>query len=153
MRGTPGRSGLADECGEDVAYAEHSGRQRWDQEGQGTEAALPRCSDAADAIRNGSQGIIQAGATSRAIDGGCGRRGATQSCLGGTTDGVSGGIHGPANAWGYGWEDGVPRVGHGVPNRVDRLRCLGNAVVPQVVELIGRAILKHEASAGVECKR
>ena len=46
-----------------------------------------------------------------------------------------------------GWwavEPDVGRVAHGVPSRVDRLRCLGNAVVPQVVELIGRAILQHE---------
>jgi DNA (cytosine-5)-methyltransferase 1 len=35
-------------------------------------------------------------------------------------------------------------VAHGIPNRVDRLRCLGNAVVPQIVELIGRAIMQSE---------
>lgn len=43
-----------------------------------------------------------------------------------------------------GWweaEPDVGRVAHGVPARVDRLRCLGNAVVPQVVEVIGRAIV------------
>ena len=47
-----------------------------------------------------------------------------------------------------GWwksEPDVGRVAHGVPSRVDRLRCLGNAVVPQVVEVIGRAILAAEA--------
>jgi DNA (cytosine-5)-methyltransferase 1 len=53
----------------------------------------------------------------------------------------------PAAQCGGWWESepDVGRVAHGVPSRVDRLRCLGNAVVPQVVEVIGRAILEAEA--------
>ena len=37
-------------------------------------------------------------------------------------------------------EPNVGRVAHGISNRVDRLKQLGNAVVPQIPELIGRAI-------------
>jgi DNA (cytosine-5)-methyltransferase 1 len=43
-----------------------------------------------------------------------------------------------------GWWDAEPNVGrvaHGIPKRVDRLRCLGNAIVPQIAERIGRAIM------------
>lgn len=48
----------------------------------------------------------------------------------------------------WGIEPAVGRVANGVPNRVDRLRGLGNAVVPQIPELIGNAILEYENARG-----
>lgn len=45
-----------------------------------------------------------------------------------------------------GWvpEPALGRVADGVPSRVDRLRCLGNAVVPQVAEVVGRVVMQLE---------
>ena len=48
---------------------------------------------------------------------------------------------------GQGWwefEPNVGRVAHGVSGRVHRLKGLGNSIVPQIVEEIGKAIIKAE---------
>ena len=47
-----------------------------------------------------------------------------------------------AERW-WATEPDVGRVADGVPKRVDRLRCLGNAVVPQVAQFIGQRILER----------
>jgi len=62
------------------------------------------------------------------------------------------------------WKDGrndhwriepeLGRVAHGIPDRVDRLKGLGNAVVPQIVEWIARRIIDNFSIAsnwGVRC--
>ena len=71
--------------------------------------------------------------------GGCERRGSTEESEGQTVDAVANGIGG---IWRT--EPNVGRVAYGVPNRVDRLTALGNAVVPQIPEIIGRAIMQAE---------
>jgi hypothetical protein len=50
-----------------------------------------------------------------------------------------------ASPW-WATEPDVGRVAHGVPSRVDRLRGLGNAVVPQVAELIGRMVIDYDTN-------
>jgi hypothetical protein len=44
------------------------------------------------------------------------------------------------------WEGNTPRtVGRGYLNRRRRLKALGNSIVPHIVEMIGRAILRADA--------
>ena len=41
-------------------------------------------------------------------------------------------------------EPNVGRVANGIPSRVDRLKGLGNSIVPQIAQVLGETIIKYE---------
>lgn len=52
----------------------------------------------------------------------------------------------PVSPW-WSNEPGVGRVAYGLSSRMDRLKGIGNCVVPQVAELVGRLIVAHAQEA------
>lgn len=143
------------DCGADVGHANRAGRQELGMEhGRRRQetAEIERTGEVlADAGGTGLQGAERAGWRQPVITA-ADIRGAASECrwgraapgLGGEVDGVRLWVDGsrPLEAW----EGNTPRtVGRGYPNRRPRLKALGNSVVPQIPELIGRAILQAEA--------
>jgi len=94
----------------------------------------------------GCSKVISDPNTQRLQGGSCGQIGSLRETKGAFTWSKPGGTI--TEGWDY-WktEPNVGRVAYGVPNRVDRLKSLGNAVVPQVAEFIGRCILEAERIA------
>jgi DNA (cytosine-5)-methyltransferase 1 len=74
-----------------------------------------------------------------------GRPGHVQMGWGAFASEIADAGHAAGDEWAA--EPAIRRVVNGVPNRLERLTGLGNAVVPQIPELIGRAILKAEGIA------
>lgn len=118
---------------------QEDGIQREGQEGAGGPSS--GCADVANTKRHHAQGQQPGSADPQkrekpgerqagsCRDGSGGRR--AQSRLGRVADGLSGWVDEPAE-----------RVKAGVPQRAARLKALGNAVVPQIPEMIGRAIME-----------
>ena len=123
-----------------LADARHDGREkrhekRAKQDRQGkTDSAMPCGETLADRLRAGLEGY--AGYGDGGNESGRDKAGASGPI---TESGL------PRSEPGR-WlpEPGVGRVANGVSGRVDRLKQLGNAVVPQIPEMIGRAILDAE---------
>ena len=73
--------------------------------------------------------------TSHALDVSVRKERGAQPGMGGMADGVSRWLDEPG---------GIPRVIGKVPDRTHRLKALGNAVVPQIVEVLGRMVMEVE---------
>jgi DNA-cytosine methyltransferase len=94
------------------------------------------------------EGELERGSSDVANDGrqGSAGQGHTQSELGGMADGIPTRLDGHL---GFEQEPNIPRVATGIPDRVNRLKALGNSIVPQIVYNIGLAILEEEKRTNV----
>ena len=84
---------------------------------------------------SGNQEAHRERQASHALDVGFREKRRSQPRMGGMVDGVSRWMDEP---------EGIPRVIGKVPDRVHRLKALGNAVVPQVVEVLGGMVMEIE---------
>lgn len=130
-------------------YAPNDGSQRDDDGGrvQGTDSRKsedqPGTVGVADGLRTDIHGTI-ANTYSKRVQG----RGKQQIFRGGVLQTQAlriAGMHSPWSDWPD--EPGIPRTVDGIPDRVDRVRALGNAVVPQQFYIFFKLIADIEGSA------
>lgn len=57
------------------------------------------------------------------------------------------------NAVPRGWEEGINRVAYGLSGRVDRIKSLGNSIVPQIAQIIGQAIIESNKAMNNCCSK
>mgnify|MGYP000359679280 CR=1 FL=1 len=128
-----------------VANSQHDGRAPSAQRG-GVEEAIPEKSEGQDKPLNTKRaGGLSAAAQDVADPGSQRPQGSGAEQVYGFGD-ISQQSEGSGTDFGNGWptEPDVGRVVNGVSNRSHRIKALGNAVVPQIPEIIGKTIMRYE---------
>lgn len=142
-----------------VAYTGSAGLQGREQPGAPGTAGHARkqapcrptgecCEAVCDSMCRGCTGDERRREFAESADG-CGR--AAESRLGEMAHGLSAGVDGMLNIWDS--ESNEQPVAAGVPNRKQRIKCLGNAVVPQQAYPVFRALreeLERQDASGEE---
>jgi len=130
--------------GENVADAGHTGVLQRRQHGDGSEDGVEQGGVRRDVLSGRQQGQVLADTSGNRPQGERkdGRTPGPSGLCGGTRCDEDAHLREATAEWPT--EPDVGRVAHGIPRRVDRLKCLGNAVVPQIPEMIGYAILEAE---------
>jgi DNA (cytosine-5)-methyltransferase 1 len=126
---------------QELATTERSGGARGVGNPDGMAGATP-------GARDGQPGALaQPGPLERTVGsgGGLGNPRLAEPDVCRVPDGLSARLDGD-HFWTGGEWPGVPRVAHDIPDRVHRLRALGNALVPQIAEWIGRRIVAYEGA-------
>ena len=107
---------------QDVAYSNSKGLQGSEEAGDTQESREER-----EQLASGQDSSLS--------------KGHTEPGVGGMADGLSARLDGH---FGFEVEPEIPRVATGIPDRVNRLKALGNSIVPQIIRNIGLAILEEE---------
>ena len=129
---------MADANGWPVRHDCENQRPAAGEEHQTGDAGACKVKTLDDALRGGQRGQHGRQQPPEPADG-CER--AAQPGLDGVADGLSSGLDKMLTIWEQ--EPDIPRVATGIPNRADRLKCLGNAVVPQQAYPIFKALRKE----------